>query len=776
MECQIRILRDSLAQLEHASRQLAAEDTTSIQLSLAHTTAIIQSTLCRYQQEMRSGSQARKIPEVECCSLRLVAHRVGLPVRALRELNPHVYDALDDDPLPSNTFLRLPCPATATTARRHLPGQARVPHPYSHPMAAAVAPRVVQDPTASSFHHHTNRTATETAEQRDRLRPADRRTHVNPQAMTPSDNHDGSSASYSTGAAAVGGPARRWGSHAMSSKGRMNVPSPLPAQAHECMKAPIPVDTPPGGILDKGSSGAQEVGVRQPRATTPATVFLTTEATIEDCEDAMLPLKDDRHARQRPSSSPVSRHANPTASLCADITQASNPTYDQYAIMAVNTRKSPSPLPLRDGSSLPPPVMATSTSFKKKHRALSSRSHSQQSRYRASSGEALFPTAAGRLFSSVSMPLSQMDEDAMRQTTELELVPRSKSYPQLPHHHDDEAVCCGGSHSLSVVSAPSVSQSSPRISASPEDYTTPVRSTVNVHQRRPRIEPTARVVIVLGATSALDRMTLSLDDPHRRDHREASQVSCSRSATMEEEDEPTPCSAIPGTLGAMYASSPAPILDRRPPAATAPAGTGTGIPRFSGRYERHQGHPGRSVSDDAAGRGSRASQTFSACQVRETPPPELPNEQQSLTPVPTSPIAHRGVTLQPVPLTPIAEERPPIEAPSPTRRLERERQVVSPPLPASPPTDHEERRSSTQVSSGADREDAEEKDYDTIAGIADTYGVTVEVVLKWNAYLAAYDVDEPLPADLPIVLPMLEEEMGSSASPAPVPPVGWGRC
>lgn len=48
----------------------------------------------------------------------------------------------------------------------------------------------------------------------------------------------------------------------------------------------------------------------------------------------------------------------------------------------------------------------------------------------------------------------------------------------------------------------------------------------------------------------------------------------------------------------------------------------------------------------------------------------------------------------------------------------------------------------------------EELDYDTIAVIANTYNVSIADVLQWNPYLGAYDVNEPLPPDLPIVLPM----------------------
>lgn len=61
-------------------------------------------------------------------------------------------------------------------------------------------------------------------------------------------------------------------------------------------------------------------------------------------------------------------------------------------------------------------------------------------------------------------------------------------------------------------------------------------------------------------------------------------------------------------------------------------------------------------------------------------------------------------------------------------------------------------------------------DYDTLAGIASSYNVSVEVIKKWNSYLAAYHPDEPLPPDLPITLPMPssdeEAELNSHAEDA----------
>lgn len=54
-----------------------------------------------------------------------------------------------------------------------------------------------------------------------------------------------------------------------------------------------------------------------------------------------------------------------------------------------------------------------------------------------------------------------------------------------------------------------------------------------------------------------------------------------------------------------------------------------------------------------------------------------------------------------------------------------------------------------------DNDDGNDEDeYDTIAGIAAAYSVSVEEMVKWNPYLAVYGVEDPLPPDLPIVLPM----------------------
>ncbi|RNE99741.1 hypothetical protein TraAM80_08005 [Trypanosoma rangeli] len=45
-------------------------------------------------------------------------------------------------------------------------------------------------------------------------------------------------------------------------------------------------------------------------------------------------------------------------------------------------------------------------------------------------------------------------------------------------------------------------------------------------------------------------------------------------------------------------------------------------------------------------------------------------------------------------------------------------------------------------------------EYDTLNSIALKYNVTIKVVLQWNPYLMAYEADDPLPANLPILLPV----------------------
>ncbi|KAG5482522.1 hypothetical protein CUR178_05662 [Leishmania enriettii] len=65
---------------------------------------------------------------------------------------------------------------------------------------------------------------------------------------------------------------------------------------------------------------------------------------------------------------------------------------------------------------------------------------------------------------------------------------------------------------------------------------------------------------------------------------------------------------------------------------------------------------------------------------------------------------------------------------------------------------------------------AGEGDYDTLEGIAAAYNVTVLTIIEWNPYLKNYRPSEPLPPDLPIVLPMSDadeegdDETSSSAS------------
>ncbi|CBZ25248.1 conserved hypothetical protein [Leishmania mexicana MHOM/GT/2001/U1103] len=50
------------------------------------------------------------------------------------------------------------------------------------------------------------------------------------------------------------------------------------------------------------------------------------------------------------------------------------------------------------------------------------------------------------------------------------------------------------------------------------------------------------------------------------------------------------------------------------------------------------------------------------------------------------------------------------------------------------------------------------EDYDTLEGIAAAYNLTVSTIIEWNPYLKKYRSSEPLPPDLPIVLPMSSED------------------
>ncbi|KPA77872.1 hypothetical protein ABB37_06668 [Leptomonas pyrrhocoris] len=51
-----------------------------------------------------------------------------------------------------------------------------------------------------------------------------------------------------------------------------------------------------------------------------------------------------------------------------------------------------------------------------------------------------------------------------------------------------------------------------------------------------------------------------------------------------------------------------------------------------------------------------------------------------------------------------------------------------------------------------------EEEYDTLAGIAAAYQLTVAIIVEWNPYLKKYHPGEPLPPDLPIVLPMSDND------------------
>ncbi|GET87427.1 hypothetical protein, conserved [Leishmania tarentolae] len=53
---------------------------------------------------------------------------------------------------------------------------------------------------------------------------------------------------------------------------------------------------------------------------------------------------------------------------------------------------------------------------------------------------------------------------------------------------------------------------------------------------------------------------------------------------------------------------------------------------------------------------------------------------------------------------------------------------------------------------------ASEEDYDTLEGIASAYNLRVSTIIEWNPYLQRYQPNEPLPPDLPIVLPMSSED------------------
>jgi hypothetical protein len=52
----------------------------------------------------------------------------------------------------------------------------------------------------------------------------------------------------------------------------------------------------------------------------------------------------------------------------------------------------------------------------------------------------------------------------------------------------------------------------------------------------------------------------------------------------------------------------------------------------------------------------------------------------------------------------------------------------------------------------------DEDEYDTLEGIAAAYKLTVATIVEWNPYLKKYRPSEPLPPDLPIVLPMSDND------------------
>lgn len=59
---------------------------------------------------------------------------------------------------------------------------------------------------------------------------------------------------------------------------------------------------------------------------------------------------------------------------------------------------------------------------------------------------------------------------------------------------------------------------------------------------------------------------------------------------------------------------------------------------------------------------------------------------------------------------------------------------------------------------GDEAADVETEDYDTLDGIAAAYNLSVATIVEWNPYLKKYRPSEPLPPDLPIVLPMSDAD------------------
>ncbi|CAJ1020455.1 LysM domain containing protein, putative [Leishmania lindenbergi] len=231
----------------------------------------------------------------------------------------------------------------------------------------------------------------------------------------------------------------------------------------------------------------------------------------------------------------------------------------------------------------------------------------------------------------------------------------------------------------------------------PNDFLTPI-------QRRGGCGPQCTSGAAFSTSGHLNmhRSPLSAalsSSPEGRSGIETEVVESPRSDTedyMEDEEESTPCMRPPTMLGCRV-SSPPPNLSRFPQTGCTEAGLSTAPPR-------------RAVD----------------------PPPRLRQRSGGKRDAGlTAPVAAQAVLL------------PSLASPS---HLE-------------PPPQQQQLPELSELDDAIEEvELAGEDNYDTLEGIAAVYNLTVPIIIEWNPYLKKYRPSEPLPPDLPIVLPMSDED------------------
>ncbi|CAD2212708.1 hypothetical protein ADEAN_000012000 [Angomonas deanei] len=205
-----------------------------------------------------------------------------------------------------------------------------------------------------------------------------------------------------------------------------------------------------------------------------------------------------------------------------------------------------------------------------------------------------------------------------------------------------------------------------------------------------------------------------------------------------EVEEPTPSSDVPPSIG-KFASAPPPTLSRRgtPPQPYKERTLTPNLNPNSNIKLRHLMQPKSSP---------RGSPLASAPQP-EVVSPVSEREDSSPKSVPID-----------LPVGAVASTSPPSAARSPPReqRVPSEDTVSEATVnEVSPPSENSLKRAEPDFESEEETDEGEE--FDTIQGICETYSVKIDDVLSFNPFLKEYKIDEPLPPDLPIVLPLPQD-------------------